>query len=212
VGDHYAAAVNGQPARVLVVSMQVGDDEAPVSMLRRREQVRERIPQTFGQRNQHMAGVTTALRVLFGGEPGADREGELLPTPAGDVHVLDAYAMANSVMCSRRPGEGREGAPSRRMIENCSRHLRTTVEVLEPTIIHSQGRSMALSTHQAVERICDGVDRIDDEVALVTVGGVSAVWCSLKHPARNWGQLGRRYLHDVAVPALRRTRSLSGLT
>lgn len=141
VGDHYAVTVGEQPARVRVVSMQVGDDEAPVSMTRRREQIRVRIPQTFGQRNQHMAGVTTALRVLSGGEPGADREWEFLCTPAGGGHVLDAYAMANSVLCSRRPGEGREGAPSRRMIENCSRHLRTTVGVLEPTIIHSQGRS-----------------------------------------------------------------------
>lgn len=211
VGDHYAVAVDERPARVLVVSMQVGDDEAPVSMLRRREQVRVRIPQTFSQRNQHMAGVTSALRILFGGEPGADREGEFLRTPAGDVHVLDAYAMANSVLCSRRPGEGREGAPTRRMIESCSRYLRTTVEVLEPTIIHSQGRSIGLSTHQAVERICDRVDRVDDDVAFVTIGKVSAVWCSLKHPARNWGQLGREYLHDVAAPALRRTRSLAGL-
>lgn len=211
VGDHYAVTVNEQPTRILIVSMQVGDDEAPVSMSRRREQIRTRIPESFGQRNQHMAGVTTALRVLFGGAPGADRAGELLHTAAGDIHVLDAYAMVNSVLCSRRPGEGREGAPSRRMIENCSRHLRTTVEILEPTIIHSQGRSVGLSTHQAIGRICDTVDRVDDEVAYVTIGRVNAVWCSLKHPARNWGQLGRQYLHDVAAPALRRSRLLAGM-
>lgn len=211
VGDHYAVTIDDVPTRVLVVSMQVGDDEAPVSMPRRREQIRSRIPESFGQRNQHMAGVTTALRVLFGGEPGADLPGEHLHTPASDVHVLDAFAMANSVLCSRRPGEGREGAPSRRMIENCSRHLRTTVEVLEPTIIHSQGRSLGLSTHQAIEHICDTVDRVDDEVAFVTIGRTHALWCSLKHPARNWGQLGRHYLHDVAAPALRRTRALAGM-
>lgn len=209
VGDHYAVTVDDQPNRILVVSMQVGDDEAPVSMARRREQVRVQIPRRFGDRNQHMAGVTTALRLLFARDLGADRAGEFLPTPAGDVHVLDAYAMANSVLCSRRPGEGREGAPSRRMIENCSRYLRTTVEVLEPTIIHSQGRGLRLSTHQAMERICDTVERVDDEIAFVTIGEVSAVWCSLKHPARNWGQLGRQYLRDVAAPALRRTRSLA---
>lgn len=212
VGDHYAVTVDDQPTRILIVSMQVGDDEAPVTMTRRREQIRVRIPQSFGQRNQHMAGVTTALRVLYGGEPGTDRAGEFLHTPAGDVHVLDAYAMANSVLCSRRPGEGRQGAPSRQMLENCSRHLRTTVEVLQPTIIHSQGRSAGLSTHQAIERICDTVDRVDDQVAFVAIGQTNAVWCSLKHPARNWGQLGRLYLHDVAAPALRRTRSLAGLS
>lgn len=209
VGDHYATTMLQRPLQILIVSMQVGDDEAPVTMARRREQVRTRIPESFGKRNQHMAGVTTALRILFGGEPGAERAGEMLTTPEGEVHVLDAYAMANSVLCSRRPGAGREGSPSRQMIENCGRHLRATVEALEPTVIHSQGRGARSSTHQAIERICDDIDRIDDEVAFVTIGTTRAVWCSLKHPARNWGQLGRRYLHDVAAPALARTRSLA---
>lgn len=206
VGDHYEASVDGQPFRVLVVSMQVGDDEAPVTMARRREQVRARIPERFGQRNQHMAGVTSALRVLFGGTVGDDREGEFLDTPTGPVHVLDAYAMANSVLCSRRPGAGREGAPTSVMIRNCSSHLRRTIEVLEPTIIHSQGRSAGWSTHRAVESILDNVQRVDDHIAVVRVGQVEAVWCSLKHPARNWGQLGRPYLAETVVPALRLAR------
>lgn len=211
VGDDYAVTVDGRPRRVLVVSMQVGDDEAPVDMARRREQVRARIPQAFNTRNQHMAGVTTALRVLFGGAPGTDRAGEFLPTSAGAVHLLDAYAMANSVLCSRLSGQGRQGDPSRRMIENCSSYLATTIEVLEPTVVQSQGRRNGLSTHQAVERLCDSIDRVDDEVAIITVGKVTAVWCSLKHPARNWGQLHRRYLQEVALPALTRTRELASL-
>jgi hypothetical protein len=51
VGDHYAAESEGRPLRILIVSMQVGDDEAPVTMERRREQILQRVPETFGQRN-----------------------------------------------------------------------------------------------------------------------------------------------------------------
>ena len=59
-GDHYAATTSDQPIRILIISMQVGDDEAPVTMTRRRAQIRQRIPERFSHRNQHMAGVTTA--------------------------------------------------------------------------------------------------------------------------------------------------------
>jgi hypothetical protein len=206
VGDHYATESAGRPLRVLVVSMQVGDDEAPVTLERRREQIRARISEPFSDRNQHMAGVTTALRLLFGGEPGADGAGEWLSTPTGPVHVLDAYAMANSVLCSRRPGRGRTGSPSAKMLRNCRDHLRATIEVLEPVVIQSQGRAARVSTHQAVERAVDTIRWLDGEVAEVTVGGASAVWCSLRHPARNWGQLQRAYLREVAAPALKRAR------
>jgi len=209
VGDHYAAFSLGHPLRILVVSMQVGDDQAPVTMTQRAEQIQARVRERFGERNQHMAGVTTALRVLFGGVEGDDREGEWLDTPGGRVHVLDAYAMANSVLCSRRPGEGREGAPTATMIRSCSEHLRTTIETLNPTIIQSQGRSKGWSTHRAIEILADDIEPIDEHVALISVAGKRVVWCSLRHPARNWGQLGRAYLRDVAVPALRRARAVA---
>jgi hypothetical protein len=210
VGDHYAATSLHRPMRILVVSMQVGDDEAPVTMTRRRAQIRDRIPETFGQRNQHMAGVTTALRVLFGGQPGDDSDGEYLDTPSGPVHVLDAYAMANSVLCSRRRGEGREGAPTVAMLRNCSAHLRTTIETLKPTIIQSQGRSTSgWSTHRAIELVADAVEPVDEHISLIRIGETQAVWCSLRHPARNWGQLKRAYLTEVALPALRQARRVA---
>jgi len=113
VGDRYAAEVGGRPLRVLVASMQVGDAEAPVTMSRRRDQVRSRIAEVPAQRNAHMRGVTYALQLLFGLEPGVD--GEHLDDGA---HVLDAYAMANSTLCSNLPtsGASRRGAPTRTMV------------------------------------------------------------------------------------------------
>lgn len=211
VGDHYSVTQNKVPVRILVVSMQVGDDEAPVTLERRREQIRTRIPELFGRRNQHMMGVTTALRVLFGGAPGDDREGEFLSTLNGPVHVLDAYAMANSVLCSNRPGGGREGSPTTTMLRNCSGYLMETVRALQPTIVHSQGRGQGGSTHQAVESVAPHVKWFDEHVAEADIGGVPVVWCSLRHPARNWAQLGRKYLWDTAVPALQLARFTAGL-
>lgn len=210
VGPSYSLRQEGQPVRILIVSMQVGDDEAPVTFGRRREQIEQRVGETFGDRNQHMMGVTTALRVLLGGEPGSDRAGELIGSPQGEVHVLRAYAMANSVLCSNRPGEGREGGPSRTMIENCSRHLRATIEALRPTIIHSQGRAEgAPSTHHAVEAVLNQIRWENEHVASARVGDHDLVWCSLRHPARNWAQLGREYLRTTAAPALKLARELS---
>ena len=66
VGDGYACSVDGRPFRVLVVSMQVGDAEAPVTMRRRTEHILARVPERPGKRNPHMRGVTRALQLLHG--------------------------------------------------------------------------------------------------------------------------------------------------
>jgi len=74
VGDGYAARDAGKALRVLVISMQVGDNEAPVTMRRRQEQVQSRVAQLPKDRNAHMRGVTYALQLLFGRKPGPDEE------------------------------------------------------------------------------------------------------------------------------------------
>lgn len=213
VGDHYAASEDGRAVRILIVPMQTGEDEAPVTMRRRREQIHSRVGVSLGERNQHMMGVMSALRVLWGRPVGPDREGELLATPHGQVHVLDAYAMANSVLCSTsRPGPGRAGSPTSVMLLNCRDYLRATVERLEPTIIHSQGRAKTGSTHQAVAAAADNVRWTDEHVGVARFGSVEAVWCSLRHPARNWAHLVANpdsYLRSTAIPALERARRLA---
>lgn len=137
VGPHYAAAIGRQAVQILVVSMQVGD-KRPVTLDQRSVRVRSRIDMTPGERNAHMRAVTLALQLLWGQPPDAGYEN----LPGTDVHVLDAYAMANASLCSDLPtgGASRRGAPTKTMLENCSRHLEATVKRLESTIIHTQGR------------------------------------------------------------------------
>lgn len=76
-------------------------------------------------------------------------------------------------------------------------------------MIHPQGRAARWSSHQAVERVADQVRWLDYHVARARFGRAEAVWCSLRHPSRNWAQPGRAYLRDVAEPARRAARAVA---
>lgn len=210
VGDGYATQDAGAPMRVLVVSMQVGDGEAPVSMSRRKEQVLERVsPTAANPRNPHMRGVTYALQYLFGLDPLVERLDD-------GTHVLEAYAMVNAALCSHYRPESRRGEPTPTMLERCSGHLRSTIEILKPTVIHSQGWSSnaAKSTPaSSIGRIADEVESMGDWLARVRIGAVDAVWCFLPHPAAGpplaWQWPSSNFHLEHAAPALSRARALA---
>ncbi len=201
VGDGYAVEIDGIPMRILVAAMQVGSSEV-IDMKRRRGQIRARIPESPRERNPHMRGVVQVLQVLFGLEPGG-----VVEKIHNSSHVLEAYAMANSVLCSNLPtgGRSRRGSPTRAMLTNCREHLRQTIALLEPTIIVTQGNAPAKALGQAVDRY----ERVRDRVAQVKAGDARAVCCELWHPAAwgYWGDTG--HFNTAAVPALRYARHLA---
>lgn len=201
VGDGYAVEIDGIPMRILVAAMQVGSSEV-IDMKRRRGQIRGRIPESPRERNPHMRGVVQVLQVLFGLEPGG-----VVEKIHNSSHVLEAYAMANSVLCSNLPtgGRSRRGSPTRAMLTNCREHLRQTIALLEPTIIVTQGNAPAKALGQAVDRY----ERVRDRVAQVKAGDARAVCCELWHPAAwgYWGDTG--HFNTAAVPALRYARHLA---
>ena len=201
VGDGYAVKMDGIPTRILVIPMQVGEN-AVFGMDERREQVRRRIA---APRNPHMHGVTKLLQVLMGLDPDGGVE-----KIDDDKHVLEAYAMVNSVLCSNLPtsGRSRRGHPTRIMLRNCKSHLRQTIVLLEPTIIVTQGKAPGKALAMIAERNVYPSNRgaPSDMVTPVTVGGVRAIWCSLYHPAA-WGYPG--YFREHAMPALRWARKLA---
>lgn len=205
VGDRYACAVDGRPFRVLIVSMQVGDAEAPVTMARRSEQITARIPETAGRRNPHMRGVTRALQLLH--DTGPDNE-----HLSDGTHVLRTFAMANSVLCSALPtgGKSRRGKPTDVMLGNCASHLGDTLDILDPTIIHTQG----VDTRAAVERLVHVLDRHSDEVSTVEFRGRRMVLCATSHPAagppRSWSSLKPgSYFAETVAPALALARGIA---
>jgi uracil-DNA glycosylase len=205
VGDAYACRVATAPLRILIVSMQVGDAEAPVTMRRRTEQIHGRILEAPGKRNPHMRGVTRALQLLHGLGPNDEylRDG---------THVLRAYAMANSVLCSALPTDGRSrrGKPTARMLENCAPHLSRTIQLLEPVIIHTQGAD----TKSAVERVTELVTRHSSEVSTVLVADRPVVLCATSHPAAgpplSWSSTKPgSYFADTVRPAMLLARDLA---
>jgi hypothetical protein len=210
LGEHYEALDDGHPMRILVVAMQTGRPNVGVDLQKRRLQVHRSRDKPYSgsdSRNAHMKGVTTALKVLWGIDPTSGSEGELLATNRGQVHLFDTFAMANATLCSRVKVGSAKGQGTKVMLDRCSKHLRETIRILEPTIIHSQGRQKAgRCTHTSVEAACDEIDWIDDYVARVRIGDVRAVWVSLRHPSMQWG---KQHLKDVVIPALERARSLS---
>lgn len=202
VGDAYACHVDGAPLRILVVSMQVGDREAPVTMVRRAEQISGVVG---GKRNPHMRGVIRAVQLLHG----LDLDNEHL---SGDTHVLRAYSMANSVLCSALPtnGESRRGEPTKAMLQNCSEHLSRTVGALEPTIVHTQGAG----TLVAIESITGLITRHSPEVATIEHGDRTMVLCSTSHPAAgppsSWSSVKQgTYFTNIVVPAMRLARQVA---
>jgi hypothetical protein len=93
------------------------------------------------------------------------------------------------------------------MLDLCSTHLRETIRILEPTIIHSQGRrKTGQCTHTAVEAACDEIDWTNEFVAQVRVGDVRAVWVSLSHPTMQWSH---EHLRTTVIPSLQRARALA---
>ena len=201
VGDGYAVEIDGIPMRILVAAMQVGSNEV-IDMEKRRGQIRGRIEESPRERNPHMRGVVQVLQVLFGLEPGG-----VVESIHNSSHVLEAYAMANSVLCSNLPtgGRSRRGSPTRAMLANCREHLRQTVALLEPTIIVTQGNAARDALGQAVDRY----ERVRDRVAHAQTGDVRAIWCELWHPAAwgYWGDTG--HFNEDAAPALRYARHLA---
>lgn len=215
LGRHYDMELDGASARVLVVPMEVGGEWRRKTMDDFTSAMQLRINQRFSQRNNHMRGVTLAVRLALGLELGDDRSGEFLQTPDGPVHVLDAYAMFNVVMCSAlqlNPATGEPTTTSRQthtMRRSCFRHLRRAIEVLEPTILISQGTAVGKHLGESFTSI----RWHSDTVARCTLTGHSYTWVKLAHPTAraplSWSWLSHPYLHDVVEPSIALARELS---
>lgn len=208
LGSHYDLIDDGVPLRVLIVPMDVGRGPSGVAMELRAEQIRQRIPQTFRQRNPHMRGVTLALRLAFGNSLDEDPAGEFIVTNTGAVHVLDAYAMANLLLCSAvagRTGTQSLGTKLPVMKNNCRPHLHATIRLLEPTLVLSQGSAVhpEIAKGVAIER------SLSNEVFAVRLDGRPFAWAALHHPAFHWDWLSRPYLKNTVADAMHRGRELA---
>ena len=210
VGHHYDLTENGLALRVLIIAMETGRPDEGVTLERRRLQLAQSAALPMTVRNPHMQGVTSALRLALGREPGADRDGELLELESDvPVHVFDAYAMTNIRLCSAFASGSTDSRGTTVMSRNCLRHLSVTLRVLEPTLCIVQGAEVAT----AIKPILTSQIDLGPHLMRAEVGGVDTLLARFAHPSARpplrWGGLnGVPYLEEVVTPTILRAREL----
>lgn len=211
IGDHYDVYRDGRPLRVVVVGQECGHGPGHIGLDARRQLILRRIEDTQSQRNPHMAGTTTILRLLFGREPGSDRDGEFLDLSGNQVHLFEAFALVNFLLCSaiemeradrRDGGKGRSTPTMRR---NCGAHFRSVIDLLEPTILVAEG----LGVRRWIGDAYGWPTWNREPVQQVRLGDRPILLLSFAHPAAPghgwWGRgIHSRYLTTTVKPTIER--------
>ena len=161
---------------------------------------------TFKERNPHMRGVTLALQLVFGLPAGGS---EWLTLANGEqVHLFGAYAMTNLLMCSSVAKKDSQSSKSTAtMRQSCALHLARTVDILEPTLVISQGWGLVDTLWEAF-----GVTRqVDLELGqcyltYCDLDGHPFVWLALYHPTRFWSSSNQTYFKETVSPAIKEAR------
>jgi hypothetical protein len=205
VGPCYDMHLNDNPYRVVVLPMETGEPKQHRTVDQRTKDVLDSAMVTFRQRNPHMKGVTFALRLAFGLPVDEDIE-RIQFDDGSSAHLFEAYAMTNLLLCSAVDEGTAKSRSTGIMRESCSRHMRATIDILQPTLVISQGAGLKKTLRATL-----GATRtVTDDVAVCDLGGNRFVWVSLRHPSRgNWHSLKCAYLHEVVVPAITKGRELA---
>ena len=156
-----------------------------------------------------MRGTSSTLRLLLGREPGDDEDGERLL----DGHIFDGFALVNYLLCTalKKPrneaqdasGAG-QGNSSRVMRQNCARHFRSTLEILEPTVVVAQGIGVRRWMSNALPITEQGGSHEE-----VSIAGQSVALFTFSHPSAggrpgSWGRSPRSsYLMETVAPVIR---------
>ena len=171
VGRHYDLSLNGTPFRIAIVGQEYGHPPTHVLREERTEMIlrvgmegRFKAEPGHGARNPHMRGTTSALRLLFGLSLGDDFVGEFVSLWSTSVHIFETFALTNFLLCSAidtpRTCSAGKGRSTSTMQNNCARHFRRAMEILEPTVIVAQGvgvRRWLVAIIRPSRRV-DGVD------------------------------------------------------
>ena len=222
VGTHYDLMMDDRPLRIAVVGQEYGNGPAFVSREDRTRDVvivtgygkRFRSDGTHEARNPHMRGTTSLLRLLFGRQPGTDYTGELLNLDGKQVHLFEAFALTNFLLCSAiDAGQGtvgsKRGKSTSTIQKNCTRHFREVLRILEPTVVIAQGKGVRTWLNAALS----GVSPVTTNLEQAEVHGHNFLLATFSHPSvpsgENWGSDERRpYLMNVVAPTVSAILSL----
>lgn len=142
-----------------------------------------------------MKGTTSALHVIFGAELGADHDGEMINVNGERIHIYGAFSLLNFLSCTALPEMQTEkvsarrgsesGQASREMWENCARHVRCALQILDPTLVIVQGHGVAdamASSGLGSGRNGEILERVEFKV------GSTALVAKFTHPCARWSQ------------------------
>ena len=213
----------GVPFRVLVVPMEAGGGDSFFSVPERTDEIRKSANLPFQKRfpgdkarNPHMKGVTLALRLALGlpyadlrGQPYIEPDEDRVTFTDGSTDFLfECFAMANLLLCSavaKKSSQAGRGTPVMR--ENCAHHLVKTIDILQPTLVISQGWGLVKTLRDSL-----GVTREEplnlDKCHLYecALNGNRFVWVALYHPTRFWSTINQFYFKETVVPAIKIAR------
>lgn len=213
VGPCFDLFINDEPFRVLVVPIEAGGSRKVqhrehVTVAQRTGYLLEAKDKPFWRRNAHMRGVTFALQLAFGLYPkDEDDEGKerLTFADGSTAHFFEAYAMTNLLLCSAVVEGTMRSRSTGIMRGSCARHMRATIDILQPTLVISQGDVL----DETLRAIMGVTKPVSVNIAHCELGGNEFVWASLKHPTWFWRMPLDEYLWDVVVPTIQDARALA---
>jgi len=212
VGDYYDAYVRGRPYRIMIVGQEYGHGPANVSLNARSQMVLEEtgLQKTFGQRNPHMRGVTSALNLLYDLPLSRDHESEFMQIDNKRLHIFDTFSLANYLLCSAvEEGQGRRGKATDTMLKNCRWHFRKAIEILEPTVMVVQSKGYWMR----IKLTFDQVEPITNELYRVRLGNSEILVAVFAHPStpdnlHNWGRsTDTPYLLNTVAPTIEKIKN-----
>jgi hypothetical protein len=204
VGPCYDLSVGGKPFRVLIIPMETGTKNRHTTVDLRTAAVLESAQLPYSKRNPHMRGVMFALRLAFG-LPVADVDAEHLKfADGGAAHLFESYAMTNLLLCSAVTKGTMSSQSTPLMRGSCFRHMRATIDILQPNLVISQG----VGLDEALRAGLGVNEPINRNVAICDLEGNGFIWVSLRHPTRNWNAISQPYLREVVAPSIALARNL----
>jgi uracil-DNA glycosylase family 4 len=221
VGTHYDLLENSVPLRIMVVGQEDGSKDRKVSLEARHTQIavelglEKRFNKMDGHkgRNPHMRGTTSALRLLVGRQPGTDYDAEFIHFADGSsCHLFESFALVNALICSSHiSATSSVGNSSSTMFDNCSRHFRASIEILEPTVMVVQGATV----WKKVKRVLGNLTQVNRQETIyrTKINGNPILIAALYHPSAqspdaNWSDQNRPYLQNTVVPTIAQIRML----
>lgn len=211
VGKQYDAYQGASPRRVVIIGQEYGSAHIGQTLSDRYDSIMYSAHAGWSNRNPHMKGTTSTLRSIWNIPVGTDAEGEYLHT----THLFDTFALVNSLMCScvsKHPSStSGQGAASWPMYMNCGNHLRTILEILDPTVIVVQNVSTMASAFKNIYGIRSPYHVIDRRRALsvdIEHNNRKVKCFFFAHPSASgiygwWGQsLQHDYLTNIVSPWL----------